>query len=107
MYAKNKTITSSFKKVKQSTSYVKTPSEKRHSPQPSSSNAEENEMKMLKDFDLNWEYGPSMGISRLERWNRAEKHGLNPAPEVKQLLITHAEDERYTQCLWNDYKNIM
>ncbi|XP_060572498.1 DNA polymerase delta subunit 4-like [Ruditapes philippinarum] len=98
-------ITSSFKKVKQQQRNVKC--ERGSSPQPSCSKTEDRDMKMLKDFDLYWVFGPSMGISRLERWNRAEKHGLNPSPEVKQLVLAHEGDERYTQCLWNDYKNIM
>ena len=42
-----------------------------------------------------------LGISRLERWNRADKHGLNPSSEVKQLVLAHEGDEKYTQ--WYRY----
>lgn len=33
-------------------------------------------------FDLSDEYGPCVGLSRLERWERSEKLGLSPPPEV-------------------------
>lgn len=32
----------------------------------------------LREFDLSSKYGPCMGISRLERWERAAKLGLEP-----------------------------
>lgn len=67
----------------------------------------EKDLEILREFDLTWEYGPSMGITRLERWKRAEKHGLNPSQKVRQLIEDHKHDDHYTQCLWNDYKNIM
>ena len=38
-----------------------------------------------------------LGITRLERWKRADKHGLNPSVEVKELILEHSDDERYTQ----------
>lgn len=105
MSTKDRRITEAFRKTKNSQSRTKS---QKDEPEPSSSkSAEEEDFKILKDFDLNWEYGPSMGITRLERWNRADKHGLNPSPAVKQLVQEHSKDERYTQCLWNDYKNIM
>lgn len=107
MSAKNKRVTDTFKAKKKSRPIAKS-GKGQSEPQPSSSKAaEEEDFKILKEFDLNWEYGPSMGITRLERWNRAAKHGLNPLPLVRQLVEEHKDDERYTQCLWNDYKNIM
>ena len=30
----------------------------------------------------NYDYGPCIGVSRLERWERAHLLGLNPPPEV-------------------------
>ncbi|XP_060075793.1 DNA polymerase delta subunit 4-like [Ylistrum balloti] len=57
----------------------------------------------LREFDMNLEFGPCIGITRLERWERAHKHGLQPPQEVKELLVRHAEDPKYTQCVWNDY----
>ena len=40
----------------------------------------------LRAFDLNGKFGPCVNPSRLERWERAEKLGLNPPKEVKALL---------------------
>lgn len=104
MSFKNQAIPSIFKKTKNPQRNVK---REKALPKPSTSKAEENDLRLLRDFDLNWVYGPCMGITRLERWNRAEKHGLNPPAEVKQLVLANAEDEQYTHCVWNDYKNIM
>lgn len=38
-----------------------------------------------------------LGITRLERWERAEKHGLNPPTVVKDILNKHPNDEEYIQ----------
>ncbi|ORY85721.1 DNA polymerase delta, subunit 4-domain-containing protein [Protomyces lactucae-debilis] len=43
---------------------------------------------ILRDFDLSGRYGPCVGISRLERFERAEKMGLNPPAVVGQVLRT-------------------
>jgi len=32
-------------------------------------------------------YGPSVGISRLQRWERAKKWGLNPPSEVCHIIL--------------------
>jgi len=37
---------------------------------------------ILRVFDLTSSYGPCVGITRLQRWERAHKWGLNPPPEV-------------------------
>lgn len=42
--------------------------------------------KLLRQFDLNSTYGPCAGISRLERWKRADKLGKNPPGEVLDIL---------------------
>ena len=39
----------------------------------------------------------SQGITRLERWQRAHNHGLNPPTEVKNIISKHPNDETYTQ----------
>ncbi|KAI9319821.1 DNA polymerase delta, subunit 4-domain-containing protein [Dichotomocladium elegans] len=41
---------------------------------------------MLRQFDLNYDYGPCCGLTRLERWERAKNLGLNPPPEVREAL---------------------
>jgi DNA polymerase delta subunit 4 len=43
---------------------------------------------ILRDFDLTGKYGPCVGISRIERFERAEKLGLQPPAVVGQILKT-------------------
>ena len=38
---------------------------------------------ILRVFDLSSKYGPCVGITRLQRWERAKKWGLNPPEEVR------------------------
>ncbi|KAB0389000.1 hypothetical protein E2I00_010532, partial [Balaenoptera physalus] len=64
-------------------------------PQPLS--VDEAEMELLRQFDLAWQYGPCTGITRLQRWHRAEQMGLKPPQEVRQVLQTHPGDPRF-QC---------
>ncbi|KAK3948943.1 DNA polymerase delta, subunit 4-domain-containing protein [Pseudoneurospora amorphoporcata] len=47
--------------------------------------------KVLRYFDVNSHYGPCIGITRLKRWQRAERLGLNPPLEVLAVLLR--EDE--------------
>ncbi|KAG8835552.1 hypothetical protein FRC17_002472 [Serendipita sp. 399] len=44
--------------------------------------------RILRIFDLSYEYGPCVGVTRLERWKRAEELGLNPPTEVRDLLLS-------------------
>uniref|UniRef100_A0A8C4V7L1 DPOD4 polymerase n=1 Tax=Falco tinnunculus TaxID=100819 RepID=A0A8C4V7L1_FALTI len=39
-------------------------------------------LEMLRRFDLAWEYGPCTGITRLQRWERAQALGLSPPGPV-------------------------
>lgn len=43
---------------------------------------------IMRDFDLSPRYGPCVGITRLDRYRRAEKMGLKPPIEVIQILET-------------------
>jgi DNA polymerase delta subunit 4 len=43
---------------------------------------------ILRNFDLTPRYGPCVGISRLDRYRRAEKMGLKPPVEVLEILET-------------------
>jgi hypothetical protein len=43
---------------------------------------------ILRVFDLDPAYGPCLGMSRLERWERAEKLGDEPPMEIKEILET-------------------
>ncbi|ELK13278.1 DNA polymerase delta subunit 4 [Pteropus alecto] len=70
-------------------------------PQPLS--VEEVELELLRQFDLAWQYGPCTGITRLQRWQRAEQMGLEPPPEVRQVLQTHPGDPRFQYSLWHLY----
>jgi len=41
---------------------------------------------LLRKFDMNVVWGPCTGLSRLQRWQRAEQMHLNPPPYVPSLL---------------------
>jgi DNA polymerase delta subunit 4 len=51
--------------------------------------------KILKQFDLATKFGPCIGISRLSRWERAEKKGLSPDPRVKHILLGLSSNESH------------
>ncbi|XP_069866087.1 DNA polymerase delta subunit 4-like isoform X1 [Dipodomys merriami] len=65
--------------------------------EPPPPSEEEVALELLRQFDLAWQYGPCTGITRLQRWHRAEQLGLEPPPEVRQVLKAHPEDPRF-QC---------
>ena len=46
---------------------------------------------ILRVFDMTSKYGPSVGMTRLQRWERAKKWGLNPPEEVRDPLTFAAE----------------
>lgn len=49
---------------------------------------------ILRTFDMTSKYGPSVGITRLQRWERAKKWGLSPPDEIRDILTTQqGEDE--------------
>ncbi|KAK2071997.1 hypothetical protein P8C59_006378 [Phyllachora maydis] len=43
--------------------------------------------KILRYFDVSSQYGPCVGLSRLKRWQRAERLGLKPPIEVLAVLL--------------------
>ncbi|KAK1754744.1 DNA polymerase delta subunit 4 [Echria macrotheca] len=43
--------------------------------------------KVLRYFDVSSQYGPCVGITRLKRWQRAERLGLKPPIEVLAVLL--------------------
>jgi DNA polymerase delta subunit 4 len=74
--------------------------------------SKENELEMLRQFDLCTEYGPCLGefnnqqaaisidnagMPRLERWERAEKFGLNPPLMVYNIIKEHDGDTDYSE----------
>ncbi|CDJ30340.1 DNA polymerase delta subunit 4, putative [Eimeria mitis] len=53
-----------------------------------SAEADETEQ-LLRRFDMEAMYGPSVGVSREERWIRAAEMGLNPPAAVMEALQRH------------------
>lgn len=56
-------------------------------------------LECLREFDLDSRFGPCMGMTRIDRWERAEKLGLDPPPRVKTLLETR-KYRGYQDCIW-------
>ncbi|MCI4376149.1 hypothetical protein PGIGA_G00185080 [Pangasianodon gigas] len=107
MTAKRGLITDTFKVVKK----VKRGDRKdKKPPSPPAADADlphlserETDLQELKKFDLDWRFGPCTGISRLQRWERAALHGLNPPQEIKDILLKETTDPDYTHSLWHGY----
>lgn len=57
--------------------------------------------KILRVFDLSYEYGPCVGITRLERWNRANDLGLEPPVEVRDILLTQEGKEELAENIFH------
>jgi hypothetical protein len=55
--------------------------------------------KLLRQFDLSSEFGPVSGMTRLERWKRADRLGQKPPHLVKEVLETTqgVEEARYRE----------
>nr|XP_020493407.1 DNA polymerase delta subunit 4 isoform X1 [Labrus bergylta] len=109
MTTKHRLITDSFKVMKKARRGTKRGKRSPPpSPPPQEAEAEtksvrEEELQQLKQFDLDWRFGPCTGISRLQRWERAKLHGMNPPEEIRELLLQTQIDSEYTQSLWSDY----
>lgn len=43
------------------------------------------------------------GITRLERWERAEEYGLYPPREVKSIILQHPNDTTFTEWYVAEY----
>ncbi|KAK7088765.1 DNA polymerase delta subunit 4-like [Littorina saxatilis] len=100
----SKTITNVYKQSKRNRTSVKVEGKSESTKvQEASSPSIRTDDEILRDFDLALEYGPCIGISRLERWQRADKHGLSPPTEVKDMVIKHPDNVAYTHSLWDDY----
>ncbi|KAF7377669.1 DNA polymerase delta subunit 4 [Mycena sanguinolenta] len=58
---------------------------------------------ILRTFDLSYEYGPCVGVTRLERWERATALGLNPPVEIYDILTSRQGAKvSYAQCVFHD-----
>ncbi|CAK9311243.1 unnamed protein product [Citrullus colocynthis] len=53
---------------------------------------------MLRQFDMNMAYGPCLGMTRMARWDRACKLGLNPPKDIETLLRA---GKVQLECLWD------
>ncbi|XP_058161092.1 DNA polymerase delta subunit 4 isoform X8 [Dasypus novemcinctus] len=56
--------------------------------EPQAPDVDEADLELLRQFDLAWQYGPCTGITRLQRWHRAQQMGLDPPPEPLASLST-------------------
>uniref|UniRef100_A0A3B3T190 DNA polymerase delta 4, accessory subunit n=2 Tax=Paramormyrops kingsleyae TaxID=1676925 RepID=A0A3B3T190_9TELE len=105
MSPKRRLITDSFKVVKR----TRTSDKRGKSPvpeqeaEPDPLTPREKDLLQLRKFDLDWRYGPCTGISRIQRWERAQLHGLTPPADVRELLLKGDDDPDYSHCLWRDY----
>ncbi|KAJ7252532.1 DNA polymerase delta, subunit 4-domain-containing protein [Mycena rebaudengoi] len=56
---------------------------------------------ILRVFDLSYEYGPCVGMTRLDRWERAFALGLDPPGEIRDILTTRqGAKEPYSQSVF-------
>ncbi|PHT78288.1 DNA polymerase delta subunit 4 [Capsicum annuum] len=53
---------------------------------------------LLRQFDTTKAYGPCLGLSRLDRWERAKNLGLNPPRDVEPILRS---SKVRNECLWD------
>ncbi len=51
----------------------------------------------IEQFDRNLDFGPRIGMTRLQRWERAATFGLNPNPELLQEHWKTEMDVRYIE----------
>jgi len=59
---------------------------------------------ILRVFDNSFEFGPCVGVTRLERWERAHAMGLNPPAEIRDILLTEqaAKEDTLRQSVFYD-----
>ncbi|XP_078492328.1 DNA polymerase delta subunit 4-like [Ciona intestinalis] len=62
------------------------------------------QLEQLRDFDLNNKFGPSQGIPRVDRWERASRLQLDPPIHVMQILQSHVNDSKFQSSIWSGHK---
>lgn len=65
---------------------------------------------ILESFDLNFEYGPIIGITRLDRLIRAEYFNLAVSDNVKNILKNQALLEEHPELnlnIWHDLEKLI
>ncbi|GBF91498.1 hypothetical protein Rsub_04238 [Raphidocelis subcapitata] len=55
----------------------------------------------LRAFDLSSKFGPCTGMTRLERWERASRLGLQPPEEVRRILVAAGADSPANLNIWH------
>lgn len=53
---------------------------------------EQLEQRLRSEFDLETKYGPVVGLSRLGRWERAVRLGLDPPRWVRDTIVQHGTE---------------
>ena len=61
------------------------------------------ESALLRDFDFVEAFGPCVGPTRLQRWRRAARWGLDPPERVKEILEGLEEDHPEQQSVLSKY----
>lgn len=54
------------------------------------------DLEILKQFDLDMIFGPCTGISRIDRYERALRHELDPPIRVYELIQLYPNDRQVT-----------
>jgi len=54
------------------------------------------DLEILKQFDLDMTFGPCTGISRIDRYERALRHELDPPIRVYELIQLYPNDRQVT-----------
>ncbi|KAL0573045.1 DNA polymerase delta subunit 4 [Marasmius crinis-equi] len=84
---------SGIKKLKKRSLSVDTPDNQRHEVQselPACEAVSEEQLQtqlMLTQFDMDYKYGPCLGMTRRDRWTRAVGLGRNPPQEVMDAIV--------------------
>ncbi|EME29020.1 hypothetical protein Gasu2_13440 [Galdieria sulphuraria] len=65
----------------------------------------EEENNILREFDLNCQFGPCVGIGRLTRWKRAHSLGLQPPLTVLEILEKRSSEK--DESLFEKYKSLI
>ncbi|CAF1302501.1 unnamed protein product [Adineta ricciae] len=61
----------------------------------------EDDLEILRQFDLDMSFGPCTGISRFDRYERAVRHELDPPVRVLELINLYPNDRQIThRYLW-------
>ncbi|KAI9338051.1 DNA polymerase delta, subunit 4-domain-containing protein [Pilaira anomala] len=61
--------------------------------------------KMLRHFDLDYTYGPCVGLSRIDRWDRADALGLSPPQSVRNSLLKD-KTKFYQENVFSQFRSI-